>query len=259
VLCVFFRVPESLDFFDTWRVMHRVGMLKRLRPQLLTPFFCKLLRQLLTRKPEPVGASLPIDQLQVAEFVKEYVIKHESTNGEPRPFSPCDSTKLLGLLAQPKRSRQAHTRGKSTESNFAPATIDVTEHPGTSTAVIEMDRAKPGPQLQGQSAKDNADVLRADMMDANSGGGGDSEFDAIKHLQNPRRFNQAQRPRRLVRAAYNTNGSPASHDSKRRSSDGATNRSATRPAANSSEPRSSQTTGPAVSRQSTNSKTVHPQ
>jgi hypothetical protein len=44
-------------------------MLERLRPQALRPFYRELLRQLLSGVPEPIGASLLIDSLQVTEFV----------------------------------------------------------------------------------------------------------------------------------------------------------------------------------------------
>jgi hypothetical protein len=178
----FFRAPESVHFFDTWRVVDRVGMGERHRPQALTPFYRELLRQLLARVPEPVGASLAVDELQVAEFVKEHVIEHKSANGERRPFPPWDCTKLFRRLAHSKRSRQAHARGQSTECDFTPASIDVTVQAGTPAAVVEMHRAKSRPQLRRQTAKDNTHILLADVMDSVSTGDRYSELNAMKHF-----------------------------------------------------------------------------
>jgi hypothetical protein len=162
--------------------MDRVGMRERLGPQAPTPFYRKLLSQLLTRKPEPVGARLPIDHLQVTSFVKEHVVQHESANGERGPFPTWDSTKLLGHLPHAKRSRQAYARGKSTQGNFAPAAIDIAVQASPPTLVVEMNRAKPSPQFTRQPAKDYAHVLLADMMDPVRARGRHSELDALKHV-----------------------------------------------------------------------------
>jgi hypothetical protein len=46
-----------------------------------------------------------------------------------------------------------------------------------------MDCAQSRPQLGRQTAKDNANVLLADVMDSVSSRGRDGEFDAVKHVE----------------------------------------------------------------------------
>jgi hypothetical protein len=124
---------------------------------------------------------LSTDKLQMPKFMKKHLVEKKAAYRYRRPFPAWNSTKLLRSMAPAKVLRQAHARRKCAQSNFAPTTVDITEQTGTSTAVVEVDGAKPTVQIERQTAKDDAHVFLADMVDTVSAGGRHCEFDVSKH------------------------------------------------------------------------------
>jgi hypothetical protein len=118
---------------------------ERLRPGPGAPLDREFLRQSLARELEPTGARVLIDDLQVAQLVQEHVVEQEAANGERRPLPARPRTKLLGGLAHAKGLCQPRAWRQSTQSNFAPAAVDIAEHTRASAAVVEVDHAQPPP------------------------------------------------------------------------------------------------------------------
>jgi len=56
----------------------------------------KLLGTGLAREPPACRFRLPVDDLEVAEFVEENVVEHESTHGERRPLTAANRPELRG-------------------------------------------------------------------------------------------------------------------------------------------------------------------
>jgi hypothetical protein len=61
--------------------------------------FGELLGTRFVREPPAYCLGLLVDDLDVAEFVEEYVVKHESTHGKPRPLAAANRPELRGRLA----------------------------------------------------------------------------------------------------------------------------------------------------------------
>ena len=85
-VCRFPAMTKGLESLRKRRVVNRVRMVEGSRPQLPTPVFGEILGSGLAGEPTVSCLRLLGDDLHVAEFVEEDVVKHESTHGEPGPL-----------------------------------------------------------------------------------------------------------------------------------------------------------------------------
>jgi hypothetical protein len=81
--------------------VNRIAMGERLRPKHTAPVHCEFLSQPFVAEFEAIGPGILMDKLQVSKFVEKHVIKHESANGEHRPFCSTSGPELLGCQSFP--------------------------------------------------------------------------------------------------------------------------------------------------------------
>jgi hypothetical protein len=102
----------------------------------------------------------------MSEFVKEYVIQHESADGEHRPLLTSFGSKSLRRLALHEEPGQADAGRQSTQGNVPAPLIHITEPSSARGPIVEMDCAKALPEFHWKTTKDNSNVFLADMVNS---------------------------------------------------------------------------------------------
>src|SRR5579863_7440510 len=140
-------------------------MVKWFRPQMRAPMHREFLGKPFAREFEAKGPSLFVNELQVPEFVQKHVIQHKSPDSEPGPFPPGSGAELIRLLPHPKSLCQARSRRQSAQGYIPTTLIDITQSARTTAPIVEVNGSETLPQVSGEAAQDDANVVFADVVD----------------------------------------------------------------------------------------------
>ena len=83
------------SIFDR-RNMDGIGMIERLRPEPPTPFHLELIGLGFHRELAPLGLGVAVNDLKMAQLVKERVIEQEPPDGNRGPRCAATRPKMLG-------------------------------------------------------------------------------------------------------------------------------------------------------------------
>src|SRR5262245_65680874 len=123
------RFPShDAQFLRTRRVVYGIRMRERFGPKSLAPLYREFFGARFHGELSPFSLRSFVDDLQVAEFVKEHLVEEKPPNRQERPLATAPGAEQLGRPPLHQEARQAHSWREGTESDFAPPAVDVSQH-----------------------------------------------------------------------------------------------------------------------------------
>ncbi len=113
----------------------------------------------------PVDGLCPlVDNLEVAEFVEEDLVEHESTHGEHGPLAAANRPEPSRRLAPQQEAAETDPRRDRPKADLIHPQCDVAKAMAPHPPVVKVNCREPVPQVTRQAFEDDADILFCDEV-----------------------------------------------------------------------------------------------